>query len=149
MILNPDIVKDIFKFGITSSVNTIDIGASISDYLKRRTIIGFFSKESITDVYNFLYTDRTQDLKLDFIYCIYTALLSYGITIDDIKSSYRNYLEFIDSNNLKDNIKDMYIGNSKDEELDIIVFTLYFIRLYLGYFDSTLITINNINNKKG
>lgn len=142
--ITPSVIKEVFRHGIGSSVEQLNTAISVSDMLKRRTVLGFFSEANITDIYSWIgEVKHEQDLKLDFIYTMYNSMVEMGITEEKMLNIYNSYNNFIEKNNLNTVIKDMY----KSVEYDTIVFTLYFIRLYLEYFDNSIIAINNI--KKG
>lgn len=140
----PEVVKSIFKDVFNSNGSSIVAGAQLSDYLKKHSIVGFFTEMSVNSVYNFIYAREAgeQDEYLDLIFTIYNALSNYEIDIDYLLSNYKSY---VGSKNLNKALQDMYRFDT--DKLDPITISTYFVRLYIDYFDSAIITINNIKKK--
>lgn len=146
MLVKPDIVKEVFKHAL-SSVEEINIAAHFSDYLKKHSVIGFFTEVSKRSLYDYIYEGELQDEKLDFIFAIYNSIVNFEIDQESIR---KTYYSFIQDNNLHSAVKDMYLlRNEGDLTEDKIMLSLYFIRLYINYFDSMLIVVNNTNKRKG
>ena len=142
-----NLVRNIFNVGISSSIGNIEIAIQFCDYLKKHTLVGFLSKRSAYAVYEFIYRTKEQDEKIDFIYSMYNSLYEHNI-IDKIDAIVDNYTTFIEDNGLEESIKDMYGQKEKHDTIDRIMFTLYFIRLYLEVFESVVIVNVNKRNKK-
>lgn len=147
--LNLEIVRNIFNIGISSSIGNLEIGMNVCDYLKKHTILGFFSKPSIESIYNYIYDTKEQDLKLDFIFTMYNSLVENDVIPTHMELLVNEYYNFLSYNNLEKSVKDLYQFSTRDKNIDRIIFTLYFIRLYLEQFESVLLVIYNKNNKKG
>lgn len=140
----PEVVKNIFKDVFNSNGSIIVSGAQYSDYLKKHSIVGFFTETSVQALYDYIYAREAgeQDDNLDLVFTIYNAICNYEVDIDYLLS---NYMLYVDSKNLHSALKDLYKFES--DKVDPIVVTSYFVRLYIDYFDSAIISINNIKKK--
>ena len=142
-----EIVRNVFNVGISSGIGNLEVAIKVCDYLKKHTLVGFFSKRSSYAIYNFIYQLPDQDEKIDFIYSMYNSLYEYGF-IDKMEELVAHYQYFLQDNNLDESLKDMYGQKEEYDTIDRIMFTLYFIRLYLEVFESVVIVNVNKNSRK-
>lgn len=124
----------------------------VSDILKKRSILGFFSGTNTIDLYSNIYRTRDiQDSVLDFLFTIYNSIIEHGIDVDRLFNSYNTQVEWLVGSGLTDTIKEQYIGKelvdtTLEGKEDSVIVTLYFIRLYLGYFDNVIVNIHNLHH---